>query len=60
MRSIIFVPVAVLALVSIGCGSKQSSTTDPSQQQYGYAQPGYQQTQPGYKDSAVRVNALRR
>ncbi|HQP35188.1 MAG TPA: hypothetical protein PLI95_08420 [Polyangiaceae bacterium] len=51
MRSIIFVPVAVLALVSIGCGSKQSSTTDPSQQQYGYAQPGYAQpgyAQPGY------------
>lgn len=49
MRSIMIVPVAMLTLVALGCGSKTPDPNDPSQQQLQqpqYGQPGYQQ--PGY------------
>jgi hypothetical protein len=50
MRSLILVPAALFALLTVGCGSDQKNVNDPNQmgyqQQPGYGQPGYQQ--PGY------------
>jgi len=51
MRSMMIVPVAMLAVVALGCGPKQADPNDPSQlqQQQPYGQPGYAQPgQPGY------------